>query len=380
MYTVASYLVEVKSKQTFGDFLRDRIFLPLDMQSTDLQPKRVRSKGHGNRLATGHYWDKTESTYHAIQSSDCEEGQGAGSIITSIEDFIKWVKAFINHEGPINEKLYQGLVRGRTLKNPYARRLKPHSTPAVYAAGLEVHYYRGSMVVGHDGTVPGFTSRFFFMPDLKFGAAILTNSSDAGPLTSILARELMDQVLQVPEIERPFRRFKKTTHGSHSATKESNIESSVGRSLDQHSGAPKHSNASKSQRHGENGKDKLQQNPGHCDRSGSDQKTPLAAYTGKYSHPGYRTMIIQIKDNALFIDATDRSMGFTLTFEHLSDQTKYTAHLSDMVEGGDDAVEAEFIFDHDVVVMLGLHLEPALKELIWFKKVTDGEESWESSV
>lgn len=366
MYTVASYLVEAKSKQSFADFLQDRIFLPLDMQSTDLQPKRTRSKGHGNRIATGHYWDKTESSYHAIQSSDCEEGQGAGSIITSIEDLLKWVKAFINHEGPINEKLYQGLVRGRTLKNPSARRLKPHSTPAVYAAGLEVHYYRGCMVVGHDGTVSGFTSRFFFMPDLKFGAAILTNSSDAGPVASILARELMDHVLHVPEIERPLRRFKKSTHSSHSAAKESSIDSGVGGSLDQRR---------QGQKHGENGKDNLQQNPGYCDRSSQRQQIPLAAYTGKYFHPGYHTMIVQIKDNALFIDATDRSMGFTLTFEHLGDQTKYTAYLSDMIEGGDDAIEAEFIFEHAVVVMLGLHLEPALKELIWFEKVTTEREA-----
>lgn len=369
MYTVASYLVEVKSQKPFSDFLQDRIFQPLGMQSTSLQPERARRKGHGDRIATGYYWDKAESTYHEVQNPDCEEAQGAGSIITSANDFIKWVKALINHEDPITNRLYEGLVRGRTLKNPSAKRLKPFSSPAVYAAGLEVHYYRGHMVVGHDGGISGFTSRFFFMPDFKFGAVILTNSSYTGQVTSILMRELMDQVLGVPEIERPQRKFKKATHGSTLMTKPSIAESSIDLSLDVRKNLQKGSNAVQRNKSGDKHQDKSNHKPDHCDTNNQIQEIPLATYVGDYSHPGYHILAVEIKDNQLFIDATDRSNGFTLTFEHVSDKTKYIAHLCDMREGGDDAVEAQFVFEHEKIVKMGLRLEPALKEMIWFGKM-----------
>lgn len=369
MYTVATYLVEVKAKQTFAEFLRHRIFGPLSMKSTSLQPEEARNNGFGDRIATGYCWNKAESTYHGFQSSDCEEGQGAGSIVTSVNDFSKWVKALMNQENPINERLYKGLVRGRTLKNPNARRLKPYSSPAVYAAGVEVHYYRGTMVVGHDGMVTGFASRFFFLPDFKFGAVIFANSSDAGPVTSILARELMDQVLQVPEIERPRRSFKKTAHttyGSAFTRGRALVESSVDQSSVQATGIKDRNDANKNKTRSGG---KLQQKPEQRDKNVQAQKTPLDAYTGDYSHPGYHIMVVQVKDGRLFIDATDRSMGFTLLFQHNRDQKKYIAHLSDVREGGDDELEAEFVFENDQAVKMGLWLEPAMKEFIWFKKV-----------
>ncbi|KAK5064719.1 hypothetical protein LTR84_000553 [Exophiala bonariae] len=363
MYTVASYLVEVKSQKSFADFLHDRIFQPLGMQSTSLQPKLAMIKGHGDRIATGYYWGKDESTFHEVQSPNCEEGQGAGSIMASANDLIRWVKALINREDPITDRVYQGLVRGRSLKNPSAKRLKPFSSPAVYAAGLEVHYYRGHVIVGHDGSISGFTSRFFFMPDFKFGAVLLTNSSDAGSVTSILMRELMDQVLGVPEIERPQRTFKKAISAK------SDTKPGMVRSIYQRKGVQNRSNGGKGSEKRYQGKEQPLEKSEHRDRSNRDQDTPLATYIGDYCNPGYHTLVVEAKGNQLFVDATDRSNGFTLNFEHVSDQTKYIAHLSDMIEGGDDAVEAEFVFEHGRIVKLGLQLEPALEDLIWFEKV-----------
>lgn len=210
MYTAASYLVEVKSRQSFAKFLHERLFQPLDMKSTCLQPKTARAKGFGDRIATGYHWYKDSSTYQGFQSPDCPEGQGAGSIISSVTDFAKWVQALMNRKGPINEKVYQGLIRMRSFVNPNARRLKPHSSPAAYAAGLEVHYYRGHMVVGHNGTIDGFGSRFFFVPSFNFGAVIVGNSTGAGPIGTILARDLIDEVLQIPEADRPCRQRSRT--------------------------------------------------------------------------------------------------------------------------------------------------------------------------
>jgi hypothetical protein len=207
------------------------------------------------------------------------------------------------------------------------------------------------MVVGHDGVIPGFGSRFFFLPDVHFGGVIAANSSEAGPVASILVRELIDEVIGVPQEERSGELNKgKKPQGSGKG-----VKAKIGK---------------------EKGKAeaKMQQRQTvHRPRAKSapPQETPLEAYIGKYWQPGYRTLAVEIKGNKLFVDATDRSMGFTLAFEHISDQTKYIAHLSDHLEGGDDPIQAEFVFESGRAVKMGLQLEMSLKDMIWFERVEE---------
>jgi hypothetical protein len=62
-------------------------------------------------------------------------------------------------------------------------------------------------------------------------------------------------------------------------------------------------------------------------------------------------------------------MGFTLSFDHVRDQTKYTGHLWDMYDGEDDSIETEFVLQKDKATKLGLRLEVAMQEMIWFERV-----------
>ncbi|POR36393.1 Penicillin-binding protein 4, partial [Tolypocladium paradoxum] len=84
------------------------------------------------------------------------------------------------------------------------------------------------------------------------------------------------------------------------------------------------------------------------------QKMPLRVYAGKYWNPGYHCMTVQIQDGKIYIDATDRSLGVTLTFDHVCEQTKYIAHLSDKFEGGDIPFRAEFRLENDGAIRIGL--------------------------
>jgi hypothetical protein len=54
-------------------------------------------------------------------------------------------------------------------------------------------------------------------------------------------------------------------------------------------------------------------------------------------------------------------MGFTLKFEHVSDDRKFDAHLTDWLDGSDDIVKAEFVIEDAQVTRLGLQLEEMLK-------------------
>ncbi|KAI9712449.1 MAG: hypothetical protein M1820_001662 [Bogoriella megaspora] len=339
MYTVASYLVEKKSGLAFSDFLQRHFFQPLGMISTNLQPELARAKGLDERMALGYRWDEVCKKYYVFRITDAPEEQGATSIISSVNDYIRYVKALMNHEGPITESISKGLVESRSFEDPNAEQVGHLTSPAVYGAGLEVFYYRGYMVVNHDGKVPGFGSRHFFMPYLKFGGALFGNGDGGEVVASILARELIDAALKVPETERP---------------DWSKIEFAL---------EPYDYEVDNSE--------DLRQELCPGIKEVQLQKMPLSAYVGEYWNPGYRGMTVQVRNDKLFVDASDRSSWFTATFEHVCDQTKYLVYVSEGQTGSSSpsAFKAEFKVENDKVIKMGLHLEENLDELIWFDRV-----------
>ncbi|KAF2964176.1 hypothetical protein GQX73_g9404 [Xylaria multiplex] len=334
MYTVATYLVEKKSGLTFADFLQNYFFGPLGMHSSHLQPERSRSFGLGDRIATGYYWHKETGRYTGFEPLNRPEGQGAGWVITSVNDYIKWVNAMMNQEHPIDEEVYEGLVKMRTLTTEDVNERNPLSSPVVYASGLEVFYYRGHMVIGHDGAVSGFGSKHFFVPDFKLGGAIFGNAVNAGDVAEILSQELIDEVLGVSLPERP---------DWDKVVTDRNL--------------------------------KYENNPGEEEmrrvlrEDAQPQKMPLSAYVGEYWNPGYKGLTVGIKDNKLFIDATDRSFGFSLAFDHVRDETEYIAHLSDLKPGPEALIPAKFMFENDRAIKLGVEFDGP--PLIWFDRVEE---------
>jgi hypothetical protein len=72
----------------------------------------------------------------------------------------------------------------------------------------------------------------------------------------------------------------------------------------------------------------------------------------------------------LFVDASDRSEAFTIRFEHVCNERKFLAHMSDTWEKDDDVVPAEFEISGHKAVRMGIQLEEELEQYIWFDKVS----------
>ncbi|RAH70415.1 beta-lactamase family protein [Aspergillus aculeatinus CBS 121060] len=342
MYTVATHLVEERTGLSFADFLEDRFFRPLGMASTNLQPQRARDRGLGDRIATGYSWKKEQRDYRGFQTPDCPEAQGAGSIITSVNDYIRWVKAMMHREGPVTESLYKGLLKPRSIEDPGEEELAPQTSFTLYAAGWEIYHYRGHAVVCHDGAVAGFGSTHFFLPEFQFGAVILGNSDTAIPAVAIMARELIDLVLQVPHTERPDWNSIEWTSWE------------------------KDDNPSETE---------LRQRLCPDVREPQPQQLPLSAYVGRYKNLGYHELTVEATNDQLFVDATDRSFGFVLTFDHVGGQSKYIARLEDHLDGYEALIPAEFVLENGKAVKLGLGLEEEMEDLVWFARVKKGSDA-----
>jgi CubicO group peptidase (beta-lactamase class C family) len=359
MYTVLTYLIEVKTGQAFRDFLQERIFDRIDMASSSLQPESAKARGHAHRLAKGHIWDKKSASYREFEAVNCPDGQGAGSVISSANDFIKFLTALIDRNGPISEGVYQGLTRPRSERGANHRQRKTGIDRIFYTAGMDLYLQGGHAVFGHSGDITGFGSRFVFLPDLKFGAVVMGNSSGANSVAAQLFREFIDTVIKSYTGPQPLSAV--SNIDVHMSPPEGREKlKSESRS---HAGGMAKANAGR-------GKDQQGDTSTIVGSSATLQRdVTLEEYAGDYWNLGYRNMKVEIRDKGLFIDATDRSMGFTARLKHKRDQSVYDAHVRDAFDTGDEVLMTEFIIEDGKVVRMGMDLEPLTGDLIWFDKV-----------
>lgn len=339
MYTVATHLVEECSKLPFADYLEQKFFQPLGMESTNLQPARARARGLGDRIATGYMWDKKTEEFRDLPFEDTPEANGAGSIITSVNDYIKWVRAMMNQQDPITEDTYQGLIKSRIVMNPSHKDLAPFTSPGFIGAGWEVEYYRGYRIVQHDGGIPGVSTTHFFIPEAKFGACLFGNVEEFYTVQRIIMQEMIDEVLNIPADQRVDREKEFNDDDAKWANQRDNENEEIRQAL--------------------------------CPGIKETQPLglPLTAFVGKYWNAGFKQMEVQIKDGGLLIDANDRSFPSTLTLEHVCDDTKFTVKLTKPLGVLECYFRGEFVVEDGKAVRMGMQIEDALDELIWFDRL-----------
>lgn len=345
MYTVATHLIEELTGQSFAESLEERIWKPLSMNSTYLQRDSVIDAGLKDRLFCPHRWDNEEKRYIPAKIQQVPEAQGAGSVFTCASDYILWIKTLINKEAPITQAIYSGLTKPRTISNADNSSnddLDPFTSPLMYGAGLEMTYYRGHKIVMHSGGDPGLGSFIFFVPGKKLGGVLFGNSWRGGEVANVLARELIDVVLEVPEDERPdWNKQEHEATDEYYDTKDDQMRKMLG--IPSKSEMP----------------------------ALEPQERSLELYTGTYSNVGYHEVVVEIKDGHLYIDATDRTMGFYISLEHFKDQEKFIGHCEDYYDGAESKIAIAFDFENEgeKATRVGVDFEVAVGDYIWFDRV-----------
>jgi hypothetical protein len=355
MFTVASHLVEVKTGKSFSTFLREKFFEPLGMTSTYLQASSAIASGQSDRLASGHQFDEEKGTWDEFDAPDAPEAQGAGSIVTSAADYIKYVQALLHSRHPISADSRKALIQPRIMTDTEGNDPDPFCSPELYCLGLGTYYYRGHQVVIHEGLIDGFGSSHFFLPAHGFGAVILGNADGAEQITWILARELIDAALGVPEANRP---DWAALQVEKLAKDDSNTENEL-----------------------EELRQRLKSD------QGSEKPVPaLDAFVGNYFDPGYGTFKVEVRDERLYIDATDRGFPCTCPVEPVRTwqdaDEKGSLMRSNMIAiliptrgSPDEYLPAQFVFGEtgedgeDVrATKMAILLEDTLPddEMIWF--------------
>ncbi len=182
-YFLLSVIVERASGKSLADFARERLFVPLGMESTQFLDDHTQVI----RRRASSYAPREEGGF-AATLSDWEQ-TGDGAVLTTIEDLAKW-----------DQNFYTPRVGGPALLAELQTKGTLNSGETIpYARGLLVDEQRGHRRVSHGGAWVGFRAQMMRFPDDRLTVITLCNLATAD--ASALARKVAD--LYLPEAPQP---------------------------------------------------------------------------------------------------------------------------------------------------------------------------------
>jgi len=342
MYAVVTHIIETLSGQSFSAFLHKNILEPLGMESTFLQPSAVYTAKLESHFATPYFYENNE--HHKTTHQETPELQGAGSIQTTPSDYLKLLAAMSYHDKlPITKSTFDETTLTRTVKNGKSslQDFGPNSRDVAYALGCEIMYRNRERIITHNGLITGYGSTMFLLPNLSFGAVFMGNCDTAFGVTQMLQSEMIDEILDTP--------------------REKRFDGSQGRLKRQTAQAARKIKA-------------IRRNEERRLQARDTLTVPKENYYGTFYNAGYHTITIQPQHGTLFIDATDRSLPFSMILEHVKDNRDFRGYITADDGAGEDEVLVKFHLDvQNNVTAIGINWEPKLGAdyLFWHSRVPD---------
>jgi CubicO group peptidase (beta-lactamase class C family) len=172
--------------QAYDKAMQSLIFDPLEMKETTFDFAQALKADHASAHAIG--LDGSEHVASMDMNYEVIPYRPAGGAWSSVHDVIKYVRDELD-EG----KLPNGrqLVSAKNLLQRRARSV-PLGEHAWYGMGLEVDESHGVTVISHGGSLVGFKSNWYAIPEAGVGAVILENSEEGDPLVGAFGRRLLE--------------------------------------------------------------------------------------------------------------------------------------------------------------------------------------------
>ena len=194
-YVVLGLIVAKASGKSYGDFLRERIFVPLKMDHTIAFQQ---GKNEVASRAFGH--SKENSAFRETDQSSTSATLGDGGIYSNLEDLAKWDDALRNHT-LLNEREMQPALKPVKLNDgsqphwplePGGDNLYP-GKPVSYGFGWFLDPYKGHQRMWHYGATMGFGTVIHRFLDEKLTVILLANCTDLDPIK--LSLQVADMLL-----------------------------------------------------------------------------------------------------------------------------------------------------------------------------------------
>jgi CubicO group peptidase (beta-lactamase class C family) len=267
MFSAVGQIIELRSRTTWEQFVRERILVPLDMNTTTYTiSDMVQHPDHGVP-----YREKRDSfeLYKIPYYEDTQCVAPAGAIISNIDELSHWLIALMN-DGKYNGKqVLPASVLKATLQpaiglpntlgesQGFWELLNP-----AYGMGRQTAAYRGHLITFHGGDLPGFHSQVSFLPNDRIGVIVLVIGDHSAPLYNVVSYNVYERLLGMDQTPWSKRRLEQRL-----ANKKAGTEARA------KAGADRVPNTK----------------PSHA----------LASYGGEYENPAYGILKIELKDDQL---------------------------------------------------------------------------------
>ncbi len=163
-YILLSGIIEKVSQKTYAGFIKENIFIPLNMENSFV----ATSSNDYKTTAKGFNYDGNYKSVYCPMITT-----GGSGIITTLKDLCKWVN---NYDG---NRL--GKSRQQLLNKMQKKGLLINGDSIKYGLGLFIDDYCGHKVLWHGGNIPGYTSNITIFPEQKTSIIVLSNTMELIP-------------------------------------------------------------------------------------------------------------------------------------------------------------------------------------------------------
>jgi CubicO group peptidase (beta-lactamase class C family) len=171
---LAGFVMQEIAGKPYADVMNEQLFKPLNMNRTTFRPTMAMTYP----MALGHRAQHGEKSKVVRPLADDTRLWPAGNIFTNINEFSRFIMAFLN-DGNIEGK--QVLPPAVIAQMSTPRVEVPTFVPATqYGYCLFMNQQRGVNRVWHEGSMPGFFASLMVVPKHRFAVIMLTNKEGAG--------------------------------------------------------------------------------------------------------------------------------------------------------------------------------------------------------
>lgn len=198
MVSLAGYLVDVLSGKTYEEFVRERIFAPLGMTSSDFE---IESLAKHENTSKGYVF--ANDTFIEPPYMHLGAFAPSGAIVSTAEDMAKFA-LFQLGDGTwkgqrlVSEAMMKEMHSHQMIGTPYFWEFEEIQC-AEYGLGWFTDIYRGRKMINHGGNTNGYSAQMTLLPDEQFAIVALSNATSSFAVNA-LGHYAADEELGVEEI------------------------------------------------------------------------------------------------------------------------------------------------------------------------------------
>ncbi|KAB1159804.1 serine hydrolase [Tenacibaculum aiptasiae] len=183
-YFLLGYIIEKASGMTYQKFIKERIFDKLNMNSSyyGSQTELIKNRAYG--------YNRRGDVFSNAQYISLTLPYAAGSIMSNVDDMLKWQTAITNNT----------LVKKETITKAFKNYTLNNGKKINYGYGWSLDEIKDIPTIEHGGSIPGYKSMGIYVPSKNVYVIAFSNCGCISPRSS--ATEIAALVIGKPKFDK----------------------------------------------------------------------------------------------------------------------------------------------------------------------------------